>query len=172
MKLDLVPRFWHGVSVVWIHNMRRSQDNRRSGMTLLEIMIVIMIVGLLAGLAIPMMIKARRSTQITLFVSDLRVASSAFDVYGFEHRGQWPADVAPGGVPPGMEDYLTRVRWEQTTSLGGQWDWDPSIPGVVAVGVTADAATMQEVDDKLDDGNLATGLFRSGGSDYRYLVGQ
>ena len=63
------------------------------GFTLVEIMIVVAIIGLLAGIAIPSLKKARMTSQTNKALGDLRVIRDAIEQLAFD-TGQWP-----GGVP-------------------------------------------------------------------------
>lgn len=149
---------------------KRSQ----SGMTLLEIMIVIMIIALLAMMAFPAMKKSREASQNTRFVADMRIAVNAFDQIAFESLGL-PGDALPGVVPDRMADYLARMNWTEPTPIDGQWDWERDIAGfgnAVVVVLTAEQdSRMRDVDFRIDDGDLANGLFRKvGASSYGFLV--
>ncbi len=52
--------------------------------TLVEIMIVVAIIGLLAGIAIPSFVKARTETQKTLCIENMRVIFHASNLYEIE----------------------------------------------------------------------------------------
>ena len=54
-------------------------QNRRGGFTLVEIMIVVAIIALLAAIAIPSAIRARKRAQATSSLNTLRVLDSAMD---------------------------------------------------------------------------------------------
>ena len=143
-------------------------------MTLLEIMIVVLIISLLAALAIPAFKRARDATQDTRFVNDMHIIVGAFEQRSF-YIPFYPPETAPGVVPEGMEDYLRGVDWDEPTPLGGQWDWAPDEPGygrgIMAIGIGASIDRMQEIDAKLDDGNLATGLFqKTSDENYFYKI--
>jgi len=143
--------------------------NRRHNFTLVEIMIVVAIIGLLAALVLPSMVRARERARDTRFISDLRVATGAFEMYAID-QGGWPADRTPSVIPTGMADYLAKFPWAAETSIGGQWDWDYRQFGVIA-GISVyqpnrTAAQMAEIDRMIDDGNLATGTFRQRANGY------
>ena len=147
----------------------------RAGFTLTELMIVVAVVGLLAAIAIPSFARARERSLNTRFAADLRVAKAAFIEYSVEH-GTYPPDTMPGVVPDGMADYLRRIAWTQPTTIGGQWDWDNSQfgfkAGVSIYHPTASSGQMLEIDQMIDDGNLATGDFRSRSDGYIGIIEQ
>lgn len=132
--------------------------------TLVEIMIVVIIIGLLAALAIPRFQRIQRATQNNVVANDFRVFSQAFEGYSLQH-GSWPDNAGPGTVPPGMgsDDFRTST-WESLTPIGGQWDWKLDVAGFTAgisiVGFTCSESQLAEIDAKLDDGNLTTGNFQ------------
>jgi len=152
----------------------KSKRRSRSGMTLIEILTVAGIIGLLAALALPFFIKARQASEDSAFASDLRVVVSAFVTYSVANK-RYPPEVGPGVLPTGISEFLSRrFDWAEKTPIGGQWDWDYNQSGVVAaVSVFEPNRTpdqMRKIDEKIDDGNLATGNFRSRVSGYMYVV--
>ena len=52
---------------------------RKQGFTLVEIMIVVLIIGLLAAIAIPNFIKARKTTQMNACIDNLRAIEGAIE---------------------------------------------------------------------------------------------
>jgi prepilin-type N-terminal cleavage/methylation domain-containing protein len=134
------------------------------GFTLVEIMIVAVIIGLLAALAIPAFQRVRRRSQNSTVVNGLRVFSQTFETYATAN-GKWPGNAGPGLVPPGISSADFKVSvWTAPTPVGGEWNWDLNIAGFTA-GVsisnfTCNDAQLAEIDAMIDDGNLNTGLFQ------------
>jgi len=134
------------------------------GFTLVEIMVVVVIIGLLAALAIPAFQRAQRASQNARVISDFRVFAQSFEIYGTQH-GSWPPNAGAGVIPTGMSKDFKEDTWKAAaTIIGGRWNWDVNRPEFVA-GVSISGATvtdeqLQQIDAKLDDGDLTTGLFQ------------
>ncbi len=60
-------------------------NQRRGGFTLVEIMIVVAIIALLAAIAIPGFLRARKRSQAARVLNDLRSIDSAVDQYAIEN---------------------------------------------------------------------------------------
>ena len=65
----------------------------RGGFTLVEIMIVVAIIALLAAIAVPNFLRARKRSQATRILQDLRMIDSAIDQYAIETSKTTGADV-------------------------------------------------------------------------------
>ena len=61
-------------------------QTRRGGFTLVEIMIVVAIIALLAAIAVPNFLRARKRSQATRVLEDLRMLDSACDQYAIENN--------------------------------------------------------------------------------------
>jgi prepilin-type N-terminal cleavage/methylation domain-containing protein len=61
-------------------------QSRRGGFTLVEIMIVVAIIALLAAIAVPNFLRARKRSQATRCLEDLRMLDSATDQYAIENN--------------------------------------------------------------------------------------
>jgi len=59
-------------------------NKRRGGFTLVEIMIVVAIIALLAAIAVPGFLRARKRSQASRILNDLRMIDSACDQYAIE----------------------------------------------------------------------------------------
>jgi len=59
--------------------------SRRRGFTLVEIMIVVAIIALLASIAVPNFLRARKRSQATRIMEDLRLLDEATDMYAMEN---------------------------------------------------------------------------------------
>ena len=69
-------------------------SNRRAGFTLVEIMIVVAIIALLAAIVTGPAIRARKRSQATRVLEDLRLIDSAIDQYAIETSKAGGASVA------------------------------------------------------------------------------
>src|SRR5205809_927750 len=59
-------------------------NKRRKGFTLVEIMIVVAIIALLAAIAVPGFLRARKRSQASRILNDLRMIDAAVDQYAIE----------------------------------------------------------------------------------------
>lgn len=64
--------------------MLQKLNKNRGGFTLVEIMIVVAIIALLAAIAVPNFLRARKRSQATRILEDLRILDSALDQYAIE----------------------------------------------------------------------------------------
>ena len=147
---------------------------RDRGFSLVEILILVVIIGLLANLAIPSLNEVREAAQNGRLINDWRTFSGAFHEFALEN-GAFPDEVNRGTIPAGMEEYLSETQFTDTTFVGGNWDWDMANFGVSAglsiVDTNLDNPQFEKIDARIDDGDLSTGLFRRVGSTrYMYVL--
>jgi type II secretory pathway pseudopilin PulG len=151
--------------------------------SLVEMMVVVLIIGLLFLMGVPTYQRIQRKARATAVANDFRVFGAAFQAYAHE-KGSWPAEATAGVVPTGIssQDIQTSV-WAVKTPMGGKFDWEYNqvhpggtspggkwhaalaITGTTDAPLVVDADLMQEVDEALDDGDLTTGNFRTGFGD-------
>ena len=78
----------------------------RRGFTLVEIMIVVSIIALLAAIAVPGFLRARKRSQATRILNDLRLIDNACDQYAMETNRKT-------GDTVGIADWTTYLKNEK-----------------------------------------------------------
>ena len=151
----------------------RHENFRRSAFTLVEIMVVVVIIGLLAALALPAFQRVRLNAISKRYLNDARQVRDAAERYAMEH-GNFPPN-GIGGLHANLRGYVPDSIFNATTTpLGGVWDWDYQQDGFTAsISVylfTASDAQLLDIDRTIDDGNLTTGLFRKIGSKVIFII--
>ncbi len=82
----------------------RINTSRKSGFTLVEIMIVVAIIGLLAAIAIPNFVRARTQSQMNACINNLRQIDGAIQQYALEKK------LGPNDAPPGIADLSAYLK--------------------------------------------------------------
>ncbi len=136
-------------------------------------MVVVVIIGFLASMALPAFAKVRRNARNGAFVNDLRQVRMAAENCIME-LGTYPADGLPGSFPAELQAYLPSGVAERQSPIGGRWDWDFEQFGFKA-GISiyqplADVGQMGDIDRLVDDGDLSSGNFRSRSNGYIYII--
>lgn len=143
------------------------------GFTLVEILLVVIIIGILAAVALPQFAGISRESADKTFASNVKAFANQISVYELQ-TGAWPAERAAGQTPPEVGLLLDPNNWGSRTPIGGAWDWDYNVNGVIAA-VSVElpdrtAVQMQEIDALLDDGDVTTGRFRQRPNGYMWIL--
>ncbi len=75
-------------------NMKNNSSERNHGFTLVEIMIVVAIIALLASIAVPGFLRARKRSQASRILNDLRLIDGAVQQYALETNKSANSDCA------------------------------------------------------------------------------
>jgi len=77
----------------------------RNGFSLIEVLVTLVVIGVLAGVAIPRYQGAVTRARAAAILSDARVADLAILDYFADHDA-WPPAAEPGEVPRGLQPFL------------------------------------------------------------------
>src|SRR5213592_4579150 len=94
------------------NSMLNAFHKRRGGFTLVEIMIVVAIIALLAAIAVPGFLRARKRSQASRILNDLRMIDAATDQYAIETN-------RTSGNTVGTADWTNYLKKGSTLYLSG-----------------------------------------------------
>ena len=77
--------------------------SKQKAFTLVEIMIVVAIIALLAAIAVPGFLRARKRSQASRILNDLRMIDSALDQYAIENNKK-------SNAPVGTADWTSYIK--------------------------------------------------------------
>ena len=120
--------------------MLQKLNKSRGGFTLVEIMIVVAIIALLAAIAVPNFLRARKRSQATRILEDLRMIDAAVDQYAIETNKVSGAPAAWADIQAYLKKGSTLYNSNHTdllgSDLGATFNVD-TIPVVPAATFTA-----------------------------------
>ena len=83
------------------------KTSRKSGFTLVEIMIVVAIIGLLAAIAIPNFVRARTTSQMNACINNLRQIDGAVQQWALETKAATNATVTFANISGYLKSAVT-----------------------------------------------------------------
>ena len=141
------------------------ERHRVRGLVLLELLLSLLVLGLVVALVFTGLGRMRHGVRLGQFGAELQAYAAVFEQARAD-RGRWPETVEEAG--PRLLD----GRWRDGSAFGGDYGWVPPAagrPGMITLTAFAPGfplalarADLLEVDRRIDDGNLATGRFRTG----------
>jgi prepilin-type N-terminal cleavage/methylation domain-containing protein len=125
-----------------LYYMNTSTAKSHKGFTLVEIMIVVAIIALLAAIAVPGFLRARKRSQASRILNDLRMIDSAVDQYAIE-TGRKTGD------PVAVSDWTNYVKknsllYNNGNSVLGS-SYGPQTVDSLPVVPAADLAALSDV---------------------------
>ena len=93
--------------------MLKKLTTKRGGFTLVEIMIVVAIIALLAAIAVPGFLRARKRSQASKIINDLRLIDAAVDQYAIETTKK-------SGDPVAVSDWTNYLKKDTNLFVTGQ----------------------------------------------------
>jgi general secretion pathway protein G len=121
----------------------RTYQTRKSGFTLVEILIVVIILGILAAIVIPQFTNASQDARKNSLTSQLQTIRSQLELYKLQHKDQPPPAVLAG---TGWDEMLKQtdadhVDYVSGTSLSGPFGPYLQQPPVNSMNQSATLAT-------------------------------
>lgn len=141
------------------------QGRGGGGLVLVELALFLVVIALAVILVAVAIGRARHEARLAQFGADLQALSAAF-AQARTADGRWPETAEDAGVR------LQEAGWDNGPPCGGEYGWKPPAggqPGLITVTAFAPnfplkltPADLLAIDRSIDDGNLATGRFRTG----------
>jgi len=112
--------------------------SRRSGFTLIEVLVVVSIIAVLAGLLLPSMRRMQESARSTSCLSNLRNIGIAVAAFVSDNNGYLPNSQVGDGKDPTAPDAKGEVMWIQRV-------WPYAYPGREYKGFSSSPALPKEL---------------------------
>jgi len=159
----------HGPRAVASPGMRAHLSGRR-GMTLVELMIVVSILGILAAIVIPTVSNAQQQAAVTTIATDLNTLTGAVQRYHMDHA-DYPKQVGLAKVPSTLAGYMPETGAVSTASGFTLGYLRSATPKTAYGGKSFQVASMirvpkdksswrDDIDAVIDDGDILSGAFQ------------
>jgi prepilin-type N-terminal cleavage/methylation domain-containing protein len=154
------------------HRPEKPMIRRRRGFTIIELMTVMIVIGLLAGIAVLKYIDLRHRARAVQVAADLETVRLAAYSAWYEHN-TWPAEAASGQVPTDLVPYLPgnlsftnsdyTLDWENFAPPGG----GPSVGMQIGLVITGSTPRMQKALEQILGNKMA---FISAGGTLTFII--
>lgn len=151
------------------------------GLVLIEVALALLVLVLAAVLVFTLAGRFQHRRDCNTCARDLRAFAAVFDDYYQRHRTWPPSSYADTALPREIEEALKNTNWTKGSPFGGNYGWLAPEPNGAAAGpgrskpgavtltafspsfpLTLDQSDLLYIDRQIDDGDLATGRFRTG----------
>jgi prepilin-type N-terminal cleavage/methylation domain-containing protein len=100
---------------------------RRSGFTLIELLVVIAIIAVLISILIPALANARRESQRTVSLSNLKQNVVYMGYYGFERKDDLLNPFSPKNLPQTIANEQCQVMERERFYTSSYWDYGTNV---------------------------------------------
>lgn len=137
----------------------------KSGSTLIEVVVVVLILGIIAAVAVPALITNSRDAEITALMQRINAIEEAAELYKVTN-GSWPAtlaspDNAPGDFQDVLPDRTFTVVPGGATSASPWIQWahtdTPTVEFAAIIAHKVDPGIAAALDERFDDGDNTQG---------------
>ena len=141
--------------------MIRGHEILRRGLSFVEILIVVAILGILAAMVIPQYKNTSDTAKINTTLKDLGTFETAINVYAMKQNGVLPSSGSL--LQAAISDYLPSGGANAVPGVGGQYQfysWPGTNSAAVSVVGSPNVGLLSQIDIDLDDGIASTGRVR------------
>ena len=123
----------------------KSYRTRKSGFTLVEILIVVIILGILAAIVIPQFTNASEDARKSSLTSQLQTLRSQVELYKLQHRDQYPTS---DGTSSGDWDWaLLTTKTDEDGGTTGDVKYGPYLQAIPVNNLNGQSGMQSVADD-------------------------
>ena len=117
----------------------------KKAFTLIELMIVVIIIGILAAIAIPKYMDVTKKAEAARVIADFRTILVAVEMCLAE-TGEYPPDYYPGSIPRELRPYFAKgFSFDLRPTMDVRYDWENWVPygyRVIVYGISVTTKDM------------------------------